>query len=188
MSDAAVPLAGYQESTRWKGDDLLTLADIWPEKPRAMIVGLNPAPGSVAAGHYYQGASGRRQILRLAEAGLFPAPSDGTYFEAAALASGVGFTDLVKRPTRGENDLASAELAHGRALLVEALRARGVPLVVCVFRQPADAIMGGKSVVGFQDRSTPWGGRLFRMPGPFERADRVEARLRVLREALSATD
>lgn len=167
------------------GEDVLTLADIWPQTPRAMIVGLNPAPKSVEIGHYYQGASGRRQLLRLAEAGLFAPPTGGTFFEETARAAGVGFTDLVKRPTRGEGDLPRSELAHGRAALADALRAREVPLVVCVFRQPADAIMGGKSVVGFQAAPTPWGGALFRMPGPFERADRVDVQMRALSDALA---
>lgn len=164
--------------------DVLTLADIWPHKTTAMIVGLNPAPKSVAIGHYYQGTSGRRQLLRLADAGLFRKPAQGTFFEEAAQTAGVGFTDLVKRPTPGEGDLAPSELAHGRDSLMGALRARKVPLVVCVFRQPADAIMGVKSTVGFQTIPTPWGGRLFRMPGPFERADRVDSQMRALKDEL----
>lgn len=151
-----------------------------------MIVGLNPAPKSVAIGHYYQGASGRCQLLRLADAGLLQVPAQGTFFEEAALTAGVGFTDLVKRPTRGEGDLAPAELAYGRTSLMDALRAREVPLVVCVFRQPADAIMGLKSTVGFQETPTPWGGKLFRMPGPFERADRVDDQMRALKVELQS--
>lgn len=180
-------LHGYQERATWMGGDVLTLADIWPAEPRAMIVGLNPAPKSVDAGHYYQGASGRRQLLRLAAAGLFTTPSTGTHFEEAALASRVGFTDLVKRATRGEGDLSKAELLHGRTLLIDALRSRDVPLVICVFRQPADAVMGRRSVVGIQSEPTPWGRLLFRMPGPFERADVAEARMRELSDALSSS-
>lgn len=186
MSQNSARLAGHQERTVWMNQEVLTLADLWPERPRAMIVGLNPAPRSVEVGHYYQGASGRRQLLRLARAGLFASPSSDTHFEETALASGVGFTDLVKRPTRGEGDLSKAELLHGRALLLGALRSRDVPLVVCVFRQPADAVMGSRSVVGFQSNTTPWGGLLFRMPGPFERADVAEARMRELSDALSS--
>ncbi|WP_292791006.1 MULTISPECIES: uracil-DNA glycosylase family protein [unclassified Microbacterium] len=178
------PLVGFQERAVWMGDPILTLADLWPDKTRAMIVGLNPASKSVEIGHYYQGTSGRRQLLRLANAGLFQMPAQGTFFEEAALTAGVGFTDLVKRPTRGEGDLAPAELARGRASLMDALRAREVPLVVCVFRQPADAVMGTKSTVGFQATPTPWGGKLFRMPGPFDRADRVDSQMQALKDAL----
>lgn len=180
MTTSGGPLVGLQERAVWMGDPILTLADLWPDETRAMIVGLNPAPKSVETGHYYQGTFGRRQLLRLADARIFQKPAQGTFFEEAALASGVGFTDLVKRPTRGEGDLPSAEVAFGRNALVEALRRDAVPLVVCVFRQPADAVMGGKSVVGFQAEPTPWGGALFRMPGPFERADRVSAVMKAL--------
>lgn len=47
------PLVDYQSVEEWMDAEVLTLADVWPESPRAMIVGLNPAPASVAAGHYY---------------------------------------------------------------------------------------------------------------------------------------
>lgn len=167
------------------GAPVLTLADVWPETTTAMIVGLNPAPKSVAAGHYYQGAVGQRQLVRLADAGLFQRPDD-RYFEKEALAVGVGFTDLVKRPTAGEADVPRHELLHGRNTLIAELASSAVPLVVCVFRHPADAILDGKSVVGFQRRSTPWGGALFRMPGPFENAARSEVVMATLREYISA--
>lgn len=176
---------GFQEVLPWMGASVLTLADVWPEPTTAMIVGLNPALKSVAAGHYYQGAVGQRQLLRLADAGLFRRPNDG-YFENEAIAAGVGFTDLVKRPTASEADVPRHEQDHGRDVLIAELASRTVPLVVCVFRQPADAILDGKSVVGFQPQTTPWGGALFRMPGPFENAARSEVVMAALREYLSA--
>ncbi|MEV1130956.1 hypothetical protein [Agromyces sp. NPDC049794] len=71
---------GYQTRADWLGDDLLTLADIWPRRPRGMIVGLNPVPASVDAGHYYQGRAGKRQLMRLVEVGVI-GPPNGTYFE-----------------------------------------------------------------------------------------------------------
>ncbi|GAA2979252.1 TDG/mug DNA glycosylase family protein [Microbacterium terrae] len=177
-------LIGYQESIPWMGSTVLTLADIWPERPTAMIVGLNPAPKSVTAGHYYQGAVGRRQMNRLVDAGLFPRTSDGPFFEADALVGGVGFTDLVKRPTVGENDVPVEEQRHGRSALISELARRRVPLVICIFRHPADAILGKQSVVGFQQHATDWGGHLFRMPGPFESAERSAARMNTLRDFL----
>lgn len=180
-------LIGYQESMPWMGSSVLTLADIWPERPTAMIVGLNPAPKSVAEGHYYQGAVGRRQMARLVDAGLFSRTSDGPFFEADALAGGVGFTDLVKRPTVGENDVPVGEQRQGRSALIAELARRRVPLVICIFRHPADAILGSKSIVGFQQHETAWGGRLFRMPGPFENAQRGTAHMNTLREFLLAT-
>jgi TDG/mug DNA glycosylase family protein len=176
---------GFQERVVWIGEEVLSLADIWPETPRAMIVGLNPAPKSVSVGHYYQGPVGQRQLARLADAGLFTATAGSPYFEEPALSAGVGFTDLVKRPTVGEGDVLKDEQAHGPAELIANLSARAVPLVICVFRHPADAIMGRKSEVGFQTQPTPWDGKLFRMPGPFDKAATVRDHMIALHGFLS---
>lgn len=154
------------------GSEVLTLADIWPDTPRAMIVGLNPAPSSVEAGHYYQGQVGQGQLRKLARAGLFAEPT-GRYFEEAALAAGVGFTDIVKRPSRGEGDVRSDEIRHGSARLADDLRSRGVDLVVCVFRHPVKVLLGDEGKPGVQAARTIWGAQVFRMPGPFDSRDNV---------------
>lgn len=172
-------LIGFQSRENWLGEPVLTLADIWPENPTAMIVGLNPAPPSVHVCHYYQGRSGRGQLMRLVRCGLIGEPSGG-YFEEAALARGVGFTDIVKRPSIGEADVSAAEIDHGRTVLEAALAAHSVPLVICVFRQPVEALLGVARAPGFQEARTSWGGRVFRMPGPFERRDTADAVMRTL--------
>jgi len=41
------------------GQKVETLADLLQPGLRAVVVGINPAPTSVAAGHYYHGASGQ---------------------------------------------------------------------------------------------------------------------------------
>jgi double-stranded uracil-DNA glycosylase len=180
-------LRGHQTRIEWMGGPVLTLEDIWPEHPRAMIVGLNPAPASVELGHYYQGRSGQRQLLRLADAGLFPRPEIGsTYFESAALQAGVGFTDVVKRPTRGEKDVSARETEFGRAALNSELETRGVALVVCVFRHPVTALLGASGTPGFQARTTGWGARVFRMPGPFAAAAEVNDVMAELSDAITA--
>lgn len=177
-------LIGWQARELWMGTEVLTLADVWPEQPRAMIVGLNPAPTSVAAGHYYQGQVGQVQLRRLADAGLFPAPA-GRHFEEAALSAGVGFTDIVKRPSRGEGDVGKDEIAYGAKTLGEKLGARGVPLIVCVFRHPVAALLGSAGTPGLQSRTTSWGAQVFRMPGPYERRERVAEIMAELRELLT---
>lgn len=172
-------LIGFQSVENWMGEPVLTLADIWPENPTAMIVGLNPAPPSVQAGHYYHGRSGRGQLMRLVRHGLIAEP-DGGFLEESALARGIGFTDIVKRPSVGEADVTAAEIEHGRTLLEAALAAHSVPLVICVFRQPVEALLGIAGSPGFQEARTSWGGRVFRLPGPFERKDLAEAVMRTL--------
>ena len=161
-------LIGHQEQVDWMGTRVLSLADLWPDGPRAMIVGLNPAPRSVAAGHYYQGRVGQQQIRRLVEAGLFAAPAYGTFVEQSALAAGVGFTDIVKRPTPREGGVTAEELAHGCAILARQLEERGIELVLCVFRHPVKALLGRDGSPGFQPQLTDWGARVFRLPGPMQ--------------------
>lgn len=179
-------LKAYQTRIEWMGEPVLTLEDLWPEQPRAMIVGLNPAPASVEIGHYYQGRSGQRQLLRLADAGLFRRPESGsTYFESAALQAGVGFTDVVKRPTRGEKDVSPREIEFGRAALNRELETRGLALVICVFRHPVTALLGTSGTPGFQARSTDWGARVFRMPGPFAAAAEVNDVMAELADAIT---
>ncbi|MGF2948221.1 uracil-DNA glycosylase family protein [Microbacterium alcoholitolerans] len=166
-------LIGYQERTTWMGQEILTLADIWPDNPRAMIVGLNPAPTSVEAGHYYQGRAGQGQLRKLAATGLFELPG-GRHFEKAALASGVGFTDVVKRPTTGEGGVTKAEIAYGSRLLADNLSARNVGLVICVFRHPVKELLGVEGRSGMQEKRTLWGAQVFRMPGPYDKRETVE--------------
>lgn len=183
----ATDLIGYQGIEEWMGVEYLTLRDVLPNHPRAVIVGLNPSPVSVAAGHYFQGPVGQRQLRRLASAGLFDLPDGVRTFEAAALTAGVGFTDIVKRPTVGEKDLVAGELEHGRGLLTEKLGALEVPLVVCVFRHPVEALLGRKAAggPGLQQARTAWGAQVFRMPGPFDAVAKADVVMAGLRGVLS---
>jgi len=170
-------LINFQGVEEWMGTEYLTLRDVLPKNPRAVIVGLNPSPVSVALGHYYQGQVGQRQLRRLASAGLFELADGTRTFEDAALAAGVGFTDIIKRPTVGEKDLAAGELEHGRGLLADKLGALGVPLVVCVFRHPVEALLGRKAAgaPGLQDSRTEWGAQVFRMPGPYDAVAKADS-------------
>lgn len=179
-------LFGFQGVEEWMGAEYLTLRDVLPTNPRAVIVGLNPSPVSVTAGHYFQGRVGQRQLRRLASAGLFRLPDGVRTFEDAALASGIGFTDIVKRPTVGEKDLVAGELEHGRGLLREKLEALGVPVVVCVFRHPVEALLGRKAAggPGLQQARTDWGAQVFRMPGPFETPAKADLVMAELKKAL----
>lgn len=176
-------LVGYQTLEDWMGVELLTLADVWPENPRAAVVGLNPAPESVRVGHYYQGRVGLRQMQRLIDAGLF-APTSSPHYEEAALAAGVGFTDIVKRPSTGERDLHAEEIRHGSAVLETKLCERQINLIVCVFRHPVEILLGSEGTPGFQPRTTSWGARVFRMPGPFDKRERVQHVMAELRDTV----
>ena len=180
-------LATHRTTAQWMGEPVLTLADVWPARPRAVIVGLNSTPTSVEAGHYYQGRLGQRQLLRLADAGLFRRPESGcTYFERAALDARIGLTDVVKRPTCAEKHLSPREIEFGRQALNAELEARRVPLVICVFRHPVTVLLGRSGRPGFQPRTTTWGARVFRMPGPFAPADDVRDVMTDLSQGITA--
>lgn len=116
-------MIGHQTTVTMHGMPVLTLADLWPARPRAVIVGVNPAPLSVEAGHYYQGQDGRRAMARLRTTGLLP-PEGGGFVDDEAVAAGVGFTDIAQRPTRRATDLNPREVADGRARLRAELEAR----------------------------------------------------------------
>lgn len=177
----------YRATVPWMGQLVLTLGDVWPERPRGVVVGLNPTPTSVEAGHYYQGRLGQRQLLRLADAGLFRRPEPGcTFFERVALDAGIGLTDLVKRPTCSEKHLGRAEIDLGAEALSSELQARDVRLVVCVFRHPVTGLLGTSGRPGFQPGRTAWGARVFRMPGPFAPGGEVREVMAELSRELAA--
>ncbi len=54
------------------GREVRTLRDILPDKPglRVLFIAKTPAPVSVKAGHYFQGAQGRMFWNRLKQYGL----------------------------------------------------------------------------------------------------------------------
>lgn len=135
------------------GEQVVTLADLLRPGLQAVVVGINPTPVSVAAGHYYQGTSGQRFFKRLTRAGLLP-PGDG-FEDDRAFAAGIGFTDVVKRPTRNEESVRPEELNHGRQLLEVKLAALAVPRIVFAFKYAATPLLGDFEGHGLRP-GAPW--------------------------------
>jgi TDG/mug DNA glycosylase family protein len=177
-------LIGHQTVADWMGEEIVTLADLWPAHPRAAIVGVNQAPCSVEVGHYYQGRNARTALARLRAVGLLPAHQGG-HDDDEALSAGIAFTDVVKRPTGRATELSAAELAHGRQVLEIELSRHEVPLVVCMFKPAAQAILGDADKPGIQRRRAASGSVVFRMPGPYDARERVTAAMGELAELLS---
>ena len=147
------------------GEEVETLADLLRPGLRAVAVGINPSPRSVAAGHYYQGNYGQRFFRRLSKAGLLPdgpGPEDDKCF-----AAGTGFTDVVKRPTPSKEGLRPGELEHGRAILEGKLTELDVRLVIFVFKSAAETLLGSlpPGFYGLVPRRRLAQARLFVMPG-----------------------
>lgn len=144
---SSVGLIGHQALVEWRGEQVLTLADLIPERPRAVVVGINPAPKSVAVGHYYQGRLGQMFFARLRTAGVLPL-SDGSWDDDQAFAAGLGFTDIVKRPTASAADLRREEFTHGADRLLARLEAVGHPCSCSLSRGPQRLSSGASTGQG----------------------------------------
>jgi TDG/mug DNA glycosylase family protein len=163
---------GFQVELKWLGATVTTLADVPPRPGGILLVGINPAPVSVAAGHYYQGRIGRRLWSRLARLGLLDEHTPGAEDEAFAR-RGHGLTDLVKRPTGSASELGEEELRAGLELLAEHVRQWQPGLIVFAFKRAAAAMLGPKRSASGQG-PTFQGIPTFLLSGPYAPASEAE--------------
>lgn len=157
-------------------DGQLTLADLWPaDETKIVITGLNPAPPSVAAGHYYQGRNGKLMLNRVASAMFNPEFLQGEHLDDALVSQGIGFTDLVKSPTVGEKDVSEQQLVESLPEFERKLADRDVQLVISIYRHAGLRLLGRKKLVhpGIQDELTSWGARVFITPNPYGAAEQA---------------
>jgi TDG/mug DNA glycosylase family protein len=159
-----------------------TLPDFPPRAGGVLLVGLNPAPRSVAAGHYYQGRIGRRLWQRLTRVGLLTDAVPGSE-DDAFVAAGHGLTDLVKRATTSASDLERDELQKGVLELRKKVRAWQPGLIVFVFKEAAQLALGSpvSSGTGPPLEGVP----TFLLSGPYAASDDVDRVNAKLREVLS---
>lgn len=123
----------------------VTLPDLPPGPNGILLVGINPAPPSVARGHYYQGKLGRRLWKRLMSLGLLHDVVPG-HEDEAFVAAGHGLTDVVKRPTRTADELESTELTEGAKVLRSKIREWSPKLVLFAFKGAAVAALGHRDI------------------------------------------
>lgn len=166
------------------GEEVETLEDLLRPGLLAVCVGINPAPRSVAAGHYYQGTYGQRFFSRLRDVGLIPEAVEG-YEDDAAFAAGVGFTDLVKRPTPSDDDVDAEDRQYGRRLLERKLRDAAPQLVIFAFKSAAKTLFGRFEGNGFVPGVELAGCEVFVMPGPTESTRTAAPTLRALASRVS---
>lgn len=162
----------------WMGAPVETLEDLLRPELRAVCVGINPAPVSVSAGHYYQGTLGQRFYKRLRSVSILPptqAWDDDLAFEV-----GIGFTDVVKRPSARAADVTAREFAYGKARLLEKIESIRPGLVIFTFKKAAETLLGQVAGNGIIDGRDVAGVPVFVMPGPYAPGQVVEARLREL--------
>ncbi len=97
-----------------------TLPDYLRKGMKLMIVGFNPGENSARVGHYYAGRNNQFWPL-LYKAGIIPEPIDH-HDDKRMIEFGIGLTDIVKRPTRGIEEIGREEWAEGRVLLAQKMQ------------------------------------------------------------------
>src|ERR1700747_3329653 len=100
-----------------------TLPDYLRKGMKLILVGANPGDRSARVGHYYAGRTNQFWSI-MYESGVLP---ERMGYEDArrCLEFGIGMTDLVKRPTRGIEEIERQEFAEGRVLLAQKLEEMG---------------------------------------------------------------
>src|SRR5688572_12101241 len=96
-----------------------TLPDYLRRGMKLVIVGCNPGDRSVRVGHYYAGRNNAFWPL-LYKSGVVPEELT-CQDDKRIIEFGIGLTDLVKRSTRGEDEIERQEFAEGRILLAQKL-------------------------------------------------------------------
>ncbi|MEO3943921.1 mismatch-specific DNA-glycosylase [Gorillibacterium sp. CAU 1737] len=139
-----------------------------------VFIGFNPSPISAEKGHHY--ANPRNRFWRiLHEAGLTPrlyAPEE----DGDLLRLGIGFTNIVARPTRGVEDITRDDYREGRVLLRQKL-ARTRPRIACFVGKGVYAEYSGNrqadwgfqqepQIIGMEEFVAPSSSGLVRMPLP----------------------
>jgi len=138
-----------------------TLPDYLRRGARLVIVGINPSESSARSGHYYTGRGNQFWPL-LYESGIVPEllePAD----DRRLIEFGIGLTDLVKRPTRGVEEIRREEFSEGRVLLAQKLAAF-VPRVIAFHGKLAyEHFAGGQCKLGAQKEKL-YGAHVFVLP------------------------
>ena len=140
---------------------LRTLPDYLAPGLDLVFVGANPGLISAEQGHYY--ANARNPFWKLLhESGLVDEPI-GPSDDARVNDVGIGLTDLVKRPTRGINDLSHSERRSGAPVVLEKLEACQ-PHVVCFNGKDVYRSYTGRPCQLGEQRERIAGARVFVVP------------------------
>ncbi len=100
--------------------DFETLTDYLQDGLDIVFVGLNPSSHSVRAGHYF--ANPRNRFWAALNRSGLVSETLSPERDAELLKHGIGFTDVVKRPTPQASGLTTADYRHGAPRLRDKLR------------------------------------------------------------------
>jgi len=152
------------------GRQVRTLRELLRPGLRAVFIGINPAPTSVDVGHYYQGRLGQRFWTRIQSVGIAAGLPKGRE-DDEAYKQGLGFADLVRRPTATSDELKASELEAATPDLARRLAVAEGALAVFVFKRAHDFAAEPLAARGWT---------VARMPGPYEPRASVADHLRRL--------
>lgn len=164
------------ETITIRGKRIRTLPEMLRPGLKAIIVGINPSPVSVLAGHYYQGQLGQRLWQRLGQSGIVTNLAAGNE-DVIAFRQGFGFTDLIRKPTARAAELTPREITAAVPDLIQRLKpyVKDDPLILFVFKQAADAVGPFLEAEGF---------RTMKFPAPFLKSEKVEAAMKTIKREL----
>ncbi len=138
-----------------------TLPDYLRKKMKMILVGANPGDRSARVGHYYAGRANQFWPV-MYESGVIPEPL-GYADDRRILEFGIGMTDLVKRPTRGIEEIERQEFAEGRVLLARKLEELRPRVVAFNGKMVYEKFAGRPCKLGLQ-KKTLYGARVFVLP------------------------
>lgn len=138
-----------------------TLPDYLRKGMRMILVGANPGDRSARVGHYYAGRTNQFWPI-MYESGVIPEPL-GYEDDRRMLEFGIGMTDLVKRPTRGIEEIERQEFAEGRVLLARKLEEFRPRIVAFNGKMVYEKFAGRVCKLGLQ-KETLYGAQVFVLP------------------------
>ena len=128
---------------------------------KLLVVGCNPGEQSVRSGHYYSGRGNAFWQLLYA-GGVIPEPIE-YQDDRRVIEFGVGLTDLVKRPTKGVEDLTRQDFAEGRVVLSQKLEGFAPRVVAFHGKLTYERYAQRKCKLGLQQESL-YGAKIFVLP------------------------
>jgi TDG/mug DNA glycosylase family protein len=138
-----------------------TLPDYLRKGMKMILVGANPGDRSARVGHYYAGRNNQFWNI-MYKSGVIPEPI-GYEDDRRMVEFGIGMTDLVKRPTRGIEEIERQEYAEGRVLLAQKLEDLHPRVVAFNGKMVYEKFAGRPCKLGLQ-KELLYGARVFVLP------------------------
>ena len=138
-----------------------TLPDHLRKGMKLVIVGCHPTESSVRVGHYYSGRENEFWPM-IFDSGVVPEPFDYRD-DKRVIEFGIGLTDLVKRPSKTDEELTREDFAEGRIVLSQKLEEFAPRVVAFNGRLTYEQFAQRKCKYGLQ-KELLYGARVYVLP------------------------